>query len=50
MNEKRNRIAEEIKELHRAYWKAGFTSMTEDQYNAELKRLRFKWIIEYSDE
>ena len=27
---------------------AGFTSMTEDQYHAELKRLRFKWITEYN--
>tara|TARA_R110000744_G_scaffold32775_2_gene76596 strand:+ start:2822 stop:2968 length:147 start_codon:yes stop_codon:yes gene_type:complete len=48
MEEKRrDKVAEEIKELHRRYWKAGFTSMTEEQYHAELKILRFRWITEY---
>ena len=46
---KRDEVAEEIKELHKRYWSTGFTSMTEQQYNEELKRLRFRWITEYTD-
>jgi|TARA_B110000908_G_scaffold164025_1_gene211412 hypothetical protein len=46
---KRDEVALEIKELHRQYWSAGFTSMTEQQYHEELKRLRFRWIVEYTD-
>jgi len=46
---KRDEVVEEIKELHKRYWGKGFTSMTEQQYHEELKRLRFRWIIEYID-
>ena len=46
---KRDEVAQEIKELHKRYWSTGVTSMNEQQYHEELKRLSFRWIIEYTD-
>ena len=46
---KRDQVLEEIKELHRRFWHSGFCSLTLQEYEAEVKRLRFRWIIEYTD-
>ena len=46
---KRDEILEEIKELHRRFWHAGFTSLSKEEYENEVKRLRFRWITEYTD-
>tara|TARA_R110000744_G_scaffold151855_1_gene265537 strand:+ start:199 stop:348 length:150 start_codon:yes stop_codon:yes gene_type:complete len=46
---KRDKVKEEIAELHRRFWSVGFTTMNEEQYHEELKRLRFRWITEYTD-
>lgn len=43
---KRDRITEAIKELHKNFWN-GSSFLTKDAYVAEIKRLRFKWIIDY---
>lgn len=47
---KRDEITQELKELHRRFFLNGFTSLTQEQYDAEVKRLRFKWIIDYDRE
>ena len=44
---KRDEILEELKALHKLYHNAGFCSLSKDEYEAEVKRLRFKWIIDY---
>ena len=46
---KRDKVLEEIKELHRRFWHSGFTSLTKEEYEAEVKRLRFRWITEYTE-
>jgi hypothetical protein len=43
---KRDDITEAIKELHKRFWN-GSSFLTEDAYNSEIKRLRFKWITDY---
>jgi hypothetical protein len=44
---KRNETLEELKALHKLFHSSGFCSLNKDQYEAEVKRLRFKWITDY---
>ena len=44
---KRDEILEELKELHNRFYHNGFCSLSKEQYEAEVKRLRFKWITDY---
>ena len=46
---KRDEITLIIKQLHQRYWNGG-SFLSEDEYNAEIKRLRFKWTIDYDRE
>ena len=47
---KRDEILEELKALHKLYHSGGFCSLSKDEYEAEVKRLRFKWITDYDRE
>lgn len=44
---KRDKILDELKELHRRFYHTGFCSLSLEQYEAEVKRLRFKWVVDY---
>ena len=44
----RDTIVHELKELHDRFFKH-FT-ISEDEYNSEVKRLRFKYVIDYDRE
>ena len=44
----RDSIIQELKELHERFFKH-FT-IGKDEYNAEVKRLRFKFVIDYDRE
>ena len=44
---KREKVTEEINELHKRFWNNGFTSLTKQEYEAEVKRLRFRWLTYY---
>lgn len=46
---KRDQITEELKELHKRYWNSGFCSLSLDQYNEEVKRIRNRWLSYYDE-
>lgn len=41
----RDTVVHELKQLHDRYFK--YFTISEDEYNAEVKRLRFKYVIDY---
>tara|TARA_R110000764_G_scaffold81236_5_gene160966 strand:+ start:912 stop:1055 length:144 start_codon:yes stop_codon:yes gene_type:complete len=44
---KRDEVLGELKELHKRFWSSGFTLLTSQEYEAEVKRLRFRWLTYY---
>ena len=43
----RDKVLEELIELHKRFYHKGWCSLTKAQYEAEVKRLRLKWVTDY---
>tara|TARA_R110002167_G_scaffold13384_4_gene55840 strand:+ start:1646 stop:1789 length:144 start_codon:yes stop_codon:yes gene_type:complete len=44
---KRDKVAIEMGELHDRYWK--HETISKQLYDSEVRRIRFRWLIEYTE-
>ena len=44
---KRDQVAIEMGDLHDRFWK--YETISKQLYESEIKRIRFRWLTEYTD-